>query len=57
MCSEASPPTEGKVLWRDISYEPFMDPDFVLTEAKRLLGQKKRVITTEGELPKAVSSE
>jgi peroxiredoxin len=48
---------EGKVLWRDISYEPFMDPDFVLTEAKRLLGQKKRVITTEGELPKAVSSE
>jgi len=29
----------GKVLWKDISYEPFMDPDFVLKEAKRLLTQ------------------
>jgi len=30
---------KGKVLWQDISYEPFMDPDFVLKEAKKLLGQ------------------
>lgn len=28
---------EGKVRWHDISYEPFMDPKFVLEEAKRLL--------------------
>uniref|UniRef100_UPI00263920C7 redoxin domain-containing protein n=1 Tax=uncultured Gimesia sp. TaxID=1678688 RepID=UPI00263920C7 len=27
----------GKVLWQDISYEPFMDPKFVLKEAQRLL--------------------
>ena len=32
---------DGKVLWQDISYEPFMDPNFVLTEAKRLLAQHK----------------
>ena len=30
---------DGKIRWQDISYEPFMDPDFVLGEAKRLLGQ------------------
>lgn len=30
---------DGKIRWQDISYEPFMDPDFVLEEAKRLLGQ------------------
>ncbi|WP_166829501.1 redoxin domain-containing protein [Thalassoroseus pseudoceratinae] len=37
----------GLVRWQDISYEPFMDPDFVLQEAERLLGQsqKKTVIT------------
>ena len=29
----------GKVRWQDISYEPFMDPDFVLKESVRLLGQ------------------
>jgi peroxiredoxin len=29
----------GRIRWQDISYEPFMDPDFVLKEAKRLLGQ------------------
>ncbi|GAB4161236.1 MAG: hypothetical protein Tsb009_38510 [Planctomycetaceae bacterium] len=31
----------GRVLWQDISYEPFMDPNFVLTEAKRLLAQSR----------------
>lgn len=28
---------EGLVRWQDISYEPFMDPRFVLAEARRLL--------------------
>lgn len=28
---------QGMVRWHDISYEPFMDPDFVIKEAKRLL--------------------
>lgn len=32
---------DGKILWHDISFEPFMDPEFVLTEAKRLLAQEK----------------
>ncbi|MFQ5734401.1 MAG: redoxin domain-containing protein [Planctomycetaceae bacterium] len=30
---------QGYVRWHDISYEPFMDPDFVLKEAQRLLKQ------------------
>jgi peroxiredoxin len=30
---------KGLVRWQDISYEPFMDPKFVLTEAQRLLAQ------------------
>lgn len=30
---------EGRIRWQDISYEPFMDVDFVLKEAQRLLGQ------------------
>jgi len=29
---------KGRVRWQDISYEPFMDVDFVLRESKRLLG-------------------
>ncbi len=28
---------EGLIRWHDVSYEPFMDADFVLGEAKRLL--------------------
>ncbi|MEY4565768.1 MAG: putative peroxiredoxin [Planctomycetota bacterium] len=28
---------EGKVLWQDISHEPFMDPEFVLREFQRQL--------------------
>ena len=27
----------GKVRWQDISFEPFNEPKFLLTEAKRLL--------------------
>lgn len=30
---------QRRIRWMDISYEPFMDPDFVLKEAKRLIGQ------------------
>ncbi|WP_339732331.1 redoxin domain-containing protein [uncultured Gimesia sp.] len=33
---------DGNVLWQDISYEPFMDPKFVLKEAKRLLPKKAK---------------
>jgi peroxiredoxin len=29
----------GRVRWQDISYEPFMDAEFLLTESQRLLGQ------------------
>ena len=29
---------KGKVRWQDISYEPFMDTEFLLKESKRLLG-------------------
>lgn len=28
---------EGRIQWKDISYEPFSDPQFVLDEARRLL--------------------
>ena len=28
---------DGRVLWQDISYEPFMDVDFALSESHRLL--------------------
>lgn len=31
----------GKIRWQDISYEPFMDHEFVLNECKRLLAQEK----------------
>lgn len=31
---------DGLIRWQDISYEPFMDPEFVLKEAKRLLAQE-----------------
>lgn len=32
---------EGFVRWQDISYEPFMDHEFLYKESLRLLGQKK----------------
>jgi peroxiredoxin/tetratricopeptide (TPR) repeat protein len=40
---------DGMVRWQDISYEPFMDPKFVLNEAKRLLSQD---VALETKLPK-----
>ncbi|WP_417848017.1 redoxin domain-containing protein [Thalassoglobus sp.] len=30
---------KGEIRWQDISYEPFMDADFLLKESKRLLAQ------------------
>lgn len=33
---------QGKVLWQDISYEPFTKTDFLLQESKRLLGLAER---------------
>ena len=35
-----------RVRWHDISYEPFMDPDFVLKEGQRLLNQTTEEATT-----------
>ncbi|MFP6738446.1 MAG: redoxin domain-containing protein [Planctomycetota bacterium] len=32
---------KGSILWHDISYEPFMDPDFVITEWLRLSGKSR----------------
>ena len=40
---------EGRIRWQDISYQPFMDDDFLLDEAKRLLADelgKKPVAST-----------
>lgn len=33
--------SHGKIRWQDISYEPFMDHEFVMKEAKRLLAQER----------------
>ena len=33
---------EGLVRWQDIGHEPFMDPEFLLKESKRLLAQDGR---------------
>ena len=30
----------GRIRWQDVSYEPFMDPEFVLEEARRLVKLK-----------------
>ena len=35
---------QGLVRWQDISYEPFMDHQFVIGEAKRLLGTGKGAV-------------
>ena len=34
---------DGQVRWQDVSYEPFTDIDFILTEAKRLLAQPQSI--------------
>jgi peroxiredoxin/tetratricopeptide (TPR) repeat protein len=37
---------EGRVHWQDISYDPFTDVDFLLDEARRLLGRPHRRSTS-----------
>lgn len=37
---------DGSVLWQDISYDPFMDAEFALSEAKRLLTLRARSVTS-----------
>ncbi len=37
---------EGMVRWQDISYEPFMDADFLLKESQRLLSQGVTIAET-----------
>lgn len=51
-----------RIRWMDISYEPFMDPDFVLKEAKRLIGQdavtkELPAFTVSGAISADVSAE
>ena len=41
----------GKIRWQDISYEPFMDHEFLIKESKRLLTQDSNV----SEIDRAVS--
>ncbi len=36
----------GQIRWQDISYEPFMEPEFVLKESKRLLAQPGKASNT-----------
>lgn len=47
----------GRIRWQDISYEPFMDPAFVLKEAKRLLGQDQWDATPTPEAVAAATGE
>ncbi len=46
----------GNVRWQDVSYEPFMDPDFVLKEANRLLGQTAVSTAARKRTPSATAS-
>ena len=41
----------GKVRWQDISYQPFMDHQFLIDEAKRLLGSDRAVSEQAGNGP------
>ena len=38
---------KGRIRWQDISYDPFMDVDFLLKESKRLLKQDERPVSHE----------
>jgi peroxiredoxin len=44
---------QGRVRWQDISYEPFMDPTFVLNEARRLMTHDATTISP----PSAITGE
>ncbi len=45
---------DGLVRWQDISYEPFMDPKFLLEESQRLLSIKSEA--EAGDAPAAATS-
>jgi alkyl hydroperoxide reductase subunit AhpC len=38
---------DGNVRWQDISYEPFTDMKFLVSESRRLLGLSKNQIVAE----------
>jgi peroxiredoxin len=41
---------DGRILWNNISHEPFLHPEFLLSEAQRLLALwPSQVTETEGE--------
>ncbi len=39
----------GKIRWQDISYQPFMDHQFLLAESERLLGGDKAISEQAGK--------
>lgn len=43
---------DGRIRWQDISYEPFMDAEFVLQESQRLLSQPTATPATSSDLTK-----
>ncbi|MCH2202232.1 MAG: peroxiredoxin family protein [Fuerstiella sp.] len=45
---------EGLIRWQDISFEPFMDPEFVLKEAQRLIGLTESPLRSHKGLAAAV---
>ncbi|MEM7200034.1 MAG: redoxin domain-containing protein [Planctomycetota bacterium] len=51
---------DGRIRWLDISYEPFMDIDFLLEESQRLLSlaaDRSSSTTAEASLPRASSGD
>ena len=49
--------SKGQVRWHDISYEPFMEPDFVLKEAARLFDQDPAPQVVTAKKPAATDAE
>jgi len=43
---------DGNVRWQDISYEPFTDMKFLVSESRRLLGLSKHQILAEHKAEK-----
>ncbi len=46
---------QGKILWQDISFEPFMDHDFLLNESQRLLFEQRSQNLTSASHPEVSS--
>jgi hypothetical protein len=46
---------KGLVRWNDVSFEPFMNPDFLLSESKRLLARPVAPIEPEARVLAAKS--